>query len=896
MSVMTRESHDTRIIFAEKDASSTAFGLRVERAGDLAVLFPRGLLHRQAWDEMMAAAVEVTILFATDVVISFREVTELPAASILRLIVLRDKIVKGTDQFIYVCDLSKRARIELEAMELLGYLGHVDSLDALLRSRGLTEETLEEVEISTHPAVTLDTPTMDLYVQEELKDRLADEDEEDRGIRDIAPAALLQNKAMPPPITPPSPPSQETAPTQPAATGQMTSDAVPQEVLDKFKIEPQDKLHALSILSAAIDKAGSDPGVSDTEDYVADHLESEEKPQPGGDTRIILKAAEEKPFQLDVRRAGHVAVLLPEGTLNRDAWDKMMAGAVEVLLGFATEVVISFQRVTELPAAAIHRLIVLRDKMARGGGHFIHVCDLSKTARYELTSMDLLDFVGHIGDLDAFLAERKIHFDELTPVTTQSTKPVTMRTPTMQLFRKDEPKRPSTADDADRFRSTRISAALEAVDEAKQKARQAAKEAATEEKPEEAPAPKRVEAVDETKLEPCPSCGRRISKDDVSCPHCSYNRVLGIRLRQVSALSSAIEEVRAELDETNIKTPRAKRRKRVAARVEKGKKLHRRMLVAVALVVLGFVGHMLYVLHRTINPPSLSWLQREYQVKPVTEDPESLHPFHTGESITLTLSLDEIMEQSFWFKQDMTDSADGLTVFAEDVRPPYVPTKAPIGWPNCESVKQKAAELAKAGGTWTIERFASGIVPDTIVLWRQAPELQLRGSLRGAIMDFGGGQSSAEKIIATERQRAKDEASEYELKIQQLMRKHARIEDPITREDAQEQIERPKDRMIHLEGLLTFITMREFAFEGGPGSYAEAVREGADYVRYPELDVEKESESAYRTERYFFAPVILIRSIKPVLVEPKKEQTEIIIRSPWRPTPADEIPEERIDL
>ena len=121
--------------------------VRVKQAGCIALVFPEGELRQDATQPLIDA---VTALLSGDtrvIVISMREVTALLSEGIRALVMLRDRVAAAEREF-RLTDLSADVRYTLQVTNLLEFLHHVKTADAVLEEHQVRPGDVVDVDAS----------------------------------------------------------------------------------------------------------------------------------------------------------------------------------------------------------------------------------------------------------------------------------------------------------------------------------------------------------------------------------------------------------------------------------------------------------------------------------------------------------------------------------------------------------------------------------------------------------------------------------------------------------------------------------------------------------------------------------------------------------------------------
>jgi len=334
----------------------------------------------------------------------------------------------------------------------------------------------------------------------------------------------------------------------------------------------------------------------------------------------------------------------------------------------------------------------------------------------------------------------------------------------------------------------------------------------------------------------CPACGKAMAAKQVTCSQCGYH----LKLRRRLAIGEAIR--RTDLppgvrpDGTRFLT----RAERAEIRQEQGRKIRWGMLAVVLLLILFVatvsagviyyvqVGPALEELRLTVLPPTFSPEGLDGRPNPEYDADRPLsrfswfHPYCAGMRVKVQIPLGQLhCELPPAVPEGPFRGVSGASDLARVCQLPYFKVDGAIWLPR---VLERITDL---GGTYGPAKFAEGVRlrDDIVVVWRQSDDPAANGYLDGALLDFGGQQEDAAKLI-----RAKDAGS-----------------------------------ALAIEGRLTFLVSRiQDLREGG---YAYALRESltrkdVKLSRIPPLGsgFKAPAGTGPRDDKEMFHPVILVDS------------------------------------
>lgn len=335
----------------------------------------------------------------------------------------------------------------------------------------------------------------------------------------------------------------------------------------------------------------------------------------------------------------------------------------------------------------------------------------------------------------------------------------------------------------------------------------------------------------------CPSCGKPVPPQEVTCPACHYN----IKLRRKVTLGRAITQAQESPGKAAIK-----RRKRAAEMIEQGKKVHLGMVVLVVLAILVLTGGFIYLRHSAMLGITLpEWREQiKDQLPKLTTDPKTFHPLYFGQTVNDIeipyADLDLRKLSSYYTSGGSVEEACSRFAWSAflPVAPSYRKFKdKPVFFQNGQKGRRLISELQKnSSGTYTLEKIYHLLKPlgGKLIIWRTNPRLNAKGSLYGALLDFGSEQKEVLEELSAK-----------------CMRKAAADEEEnFAAEDSP-----PSGRLV-ISGKLYFIPSVHEYLPGGPGSYGYALRNGFSRVRNPQAVPGKKMPDP--KERYYFHPVIVV--------------------------------------
>lgn len=337
----------------------------------------------------------------------------------------------------------------------------------------------------------------------------------------------------------------------------------------------------------------------------------------------------------------------------------------------------------------------------------------------------------------------------------------------------------------------------------------------------------------------------------VSCPHCEYNLRLGRKVR----LSAAIQEAQTPgvlADGTKVKT----RTELAKERVEEGRKISRLMLLTVVLLVLIVLSYASWRIYHVFYGATIPGLIEEWKVKEVSSDPTTFHPARVGSAIDIEIPLSELHLEKFTPPPSDLPETTRIAAFVEANALPYIKTSRGIFGPPAECIR---SEIDRCGGAFSPKAILAGNVPTEAIVWRRQADLTVRGSLIGAVLDLGANRAAIWEAIQEGDKKMKKEIAIRQRKIERLLEDAAARGEELSREMAEKRIKPIPPLRLKAKGILTFIPFYKFDLRGGPGTYAEAVREGADRVRNPAAKTTFQGEQRGANLSYFI-PVLIVES------------------------------------
>lgn len=772
--------------------------VRIDRIGDIAFMRPQIEIDRQAWDEMMAASVSVMSTFANTLILSFESVDAIPESGAALIRTLQERVTRAGGLF-YLTDVPEASLAVLRQNNLLGCVEKNLTMEAYLDAMGLMKEQLRPVKLRSDTVLfmkTLGTPT---------------------GTRDGMAADELG-------LDGDFHPEEEEEETRPEAPKERVCPECKKPVSPdalkcphcKYNLALEKMFRNLSALADAMDDAKF----------------SKSPPKPG-----VLPSGPDASFAGGVRPAAPVAPGVSQPLDSSGSSDQAPTASPQPDSKEGTP---PSSPPTPLSKSAKPGVDRAPDADAPTASTSAVAHTETEPRREETPEERKQREKAEREKRAAIILEKRRKEKEAAAreaITPPEPTPPAEKDSALPPAAKGKQKKTSPSKSG--RASARAAASPKAVSASKPKLKK----------------PRKVEPKKKSAV-PCPSCGKPIEGDVLVCYHCKYNVNLAGRLMKQSPLAGAIKEaslpagVRA--DGSTYKT----RKEKIEEHVASGR-LRGRALIVAALFVLSIpLIRIFAAVRESVRIPGLQELRTQETIpSPANDNIRSWHPYYTGVTLRPEFMLDRLQIRPLVFSRSIDEELDAGAVLAESLSLPVAHLPRNIGWQRAEAIRRAVERI---GGAYTPSAIHGGFTQRNPVLWREAPDLREAGSLRGVVLDFGPRQQEEIQRI----QEALREEQEAEIQF------YRRIEEARARAEEYGMFMRlpelireagpPRKRLVRVEGILTFIPIREDRLQGGAGSYADALRTGADFVRYPGGGGREEGVEKFPAERWFFVPVLQV--------------------------------------
>ncbi|MBP5233347.1 MAG: zinc ribbon domain-containing protein, partial [Planctomycetes bacterium] len=386
----------------------------------------------------------------------------------------------------------------------------------------------------------------------------------------------------------------------------------------------------------------------------------------------------------------------------------------------------------------------------------------------------------------------------------------------------------------------------------------------------------------------CPYCGKNVPPGAQICPACHYH----LKLRRRMSIGAAIKTADMHSQGLNVDgSRRVTNADRAEERAEQGRKVGRGMLVGAIVFVLvlaalaanfvvnGLAAKPLANLRDTLKPKKLN-----------VQKPENWDPLWTwikgDEPLTLELPLDAIAvlevadkpskkAPTVVFPAPWPQGTSAWAAFAETVMPPAVNTVSPVNgrsrytYDGSNVMVTLLAAMNALGGPYAPDTLSQNAPGGPVVVWRENPDLKEKGALRGALLSLSSPSQLKDlrKWVDDYRKkvaRREEDISESILSEEGLGR-------TLTREAAEQLHPLPKAGKVKVKARLSFVPVVNRDLSGGRGTYAQALTNGAAFVRDPASDETREPGKLKGGEDCYFLPVLVVDGLEKV--EPAKKKT-----------------------
>lgn len=359
---------------------------------------------------------------------------------------------------------------------------------------------------------------------------------------------------------------------------------------------------------------------------------------------------------------------------------------------------------------------------------------------------------------------------------------------------------------------------------------------------------------------PCPSCGKTVPPGEQACPHCNYH----LTLKRKIGLSGAIRSANMHSQGLNVDGSRKITRADVAEeRTQEQKKLGKVMLLC-GLGVLLLAGLVAVIfLYNRLSMADIGDMRKFVQPPEMNPaDPASLHPLwisiNEDETLTVEIPVEKILTFAPEYPAPWPGGSEASAAFAQAVMPPVAPTGNRFSDDSADPFRARADLL---GGSYTPQALAAGAPESEVYIWRENPQVNGSGGLRGAILDFGKETFRAQEITAA-RQRQQEMLAQREKRINQELANAAAFGGKMSRAEAEAKFPLPPSPKVRISGRLSFVVFCDWQMPGGIGSYRFACENDANFARSPENRQKRETSDLPRFNHAYFAPVILVNSLE----------------------------------
>lgn len=230
---------------------------------------------------------------------------------------------------------------------------------------------------------------------------------------------------------------------------------------------------------------------------------------------------------------------------------------------------------------------------------------------------------------------------------------------------------------------------------------------------------------------PCPYCRAPITQGSISCGECGYH----LKLKRRIVLSTALRSM--ESMEMTSSGGSSRRIQTIESHRESGKRKARGMILglisAIVLLTLAFTISV----RQYMKPQPLPVLVEQSRISPLRRNLKTFHPYYAGQTVTLTVSLSDIVFEPATYQETRTegDPARAWMNFAASLNLPYYRASDVVFGRNADSVIH-AIQFQR--GTFSPSRIeAHDIQLDELALVRGHSSPRERGYLQGILLDFG---------------------------------------------------------------------------------------------------------------------------------------------------------------
>lgn len=363
----------------------------------------------------------------------------------------------------------------------------------------------------------------------------------------------------------------------------------------------------------------------------------------------------------------------------------------------------------------------------------------------------------------------------------------------------------------------------------------------------------------------CPSCGTPIPKGGQSCPKCKYH----LKLKRKLGISNAIHK--ANMHSQGMNTDGSKKMTRSAeaeVRAEQGRKIGTGIKIAIFSLIGIFIISFIVFIATRLDDYTVDQLRRMSKPEAVeAQNPETYNPLMISlgdEKITVKIPASSIEAESPKFPEKWpVGESKAWADFVQALMPPIALTPARFSADSAVPVINRANEL---GGAYSPAKLMQGAPKTPIYVWRLSRgeagrELGAKGSLRGAILDFGG-EEYKEKILLSASESMKEKIKNRNIKVRRAIAREKAFGGTVDEKKINDKYPMPKPETIEITARLSFIPFFDWDMDGTIGSYRFSAENGSPNVRNPASTRKRDKKDLPRFNNGYFAPVLLVEQIR----------------------------------
>ncbi len=358
----------------------------------------------------------------------------------------------------------------------------------------------------------------------------------------------------------------------------------------------------------------------------------------------------------------------------------------------------------------------------------------------------------------------------------------------------------------------------------------------------------------------CPSCGASIPKNEQSCPKCHYH----LKLRRKIGLSQAISSANMHSQGLNLDgSKKVTRSDEAEERAEQGRKVGVGVMIAL-FSLLGLLAIcIIWFFAARMGDYTVADLRARVPLPEMNmKDPQTFFPLLISlgnEKITVEAEADNITPETPKYPAEWpAGSNQALADFAQTLKAPYIVSEAVFSEGAAKSIIMRADEL---GGKYAPASIIKAPPAAPVYVWRFNNELNMAGSTKGAILDFGGDEYKLKTLQSV----SEEYKRQLDIRNQKVKRATAREKSfggKVDEAGIEAKFPLPAKQKLKITGKLSFIPFLDYDLNGGIGSYRFSAANGAPNIRRPDDVKPRDAKDLPRSNTAYFAPVILVEEIR----------------------------------